>query len=134
VADYFMEKDEVNTAIRYYEKGLDQNPSDYELYAKIAIVYARENRKLDRALELTDRSLILKADNAPALKAKGYIYYLMGDTDSARIFLRAALDKNPDDIEVKTLLTELESSPEGARESDTITDEDTITDTNTDVQ
>jgi len=101
------------------------------LFARIAMVYAGENKRLDRALELTDRSLVLKADNAPALKAKGFIYYQMDDVDSAKTFLRAALDKNPDDVEVKTLLNELEAAPDMKTDKDTDTETDTISETGT---
>ena len=132
VAEYFMGTGETNNAIRYYEKALDQNPSDYRLFAEIAMVYAGENKRLDRALELTDRSLVLKADNAPALKAKGFIYYQMEDIDSAKTFLRAALDKDPGDTEVKALLNELKSVPDEDVNTDTDTDTDMDTDTGTD--
>ena len=93
-----------DAALRYYEKAIDLKPSDYLLYADIALIYARENKKLARAAELADESLILKAENPEAKKALGYIYYRMKDYDSAKKYLTSALNQLSGDQEIKDLL------------------------------
>jgi tetratricopeptide (TPR) repeat protein len=107
VAKFYMEKDEVSKALRYYEKAVDLNPADYLLYAVTAIVYAKENKKLKRALELADQSLVLKVENGPAFKAKGYIYFKMKDYENAKKYLIAARQKLPDDAEIRGLIAEI---------------------------
>jgi tetratricopeptide (TPR) repeat protein len=107
VAKYYMKKEEAGKALRYYEKAIALKPADYLLYAVTALIYARENKKLKRALELADQSLVLKMENGPAFKSKGYIYFKMKDYEKAKRFLMAALQKLPDDVEIRRLLAEI---------------------------
>ena len=104
VGDYYLRTDNTGTALTYYEKGLALDPSDYAFWADTALIYARENKKLERGKKLAERSLVLKADNPLGTKALGYIYYRMKNYSEAKKYLTAAGSMLPEDTEITELL------------------------------
>jgi tetratricopeptide (TPR) repeat protein len=104
IGDYYLRAGNVSAALTNYEKGLSFDPSDYSFWAGTALIYARENKKLERAKKLADRSLVLKADNPLGTKALGYISYRMKSYSEATKYLTAAKTSLPDDAEITELL------------------------------
>jgi tetratricopeptide (TPR) repeat protein len=107
VGDYYMKEGSVNTALTYYEKGLALDPNDYVFWADTALIYAKQNKKLERAKKLAERSLVLKAENPLGTKALGYVYYRLKNYPEAKKYLTAAANSLADDTEITDLLSEI---------------------------
>jgi len=75
----------------------------------LAYLYAQEGVHLDVALQLVDSALVAEPDNSSYLDTKGWIYYQMGNYQSAREFVSRALQDSQDNAEVMEHLGDIYS-------------------------
>jgi tetratricopeptide (TPR) repeat protein len=60
--EIFYELEKYDEAIRWYEKVLEKHPDDQSKYNQKAVALY-QSKKFKEAIECTDESLVLKADN-----------------------------------------------------------------------
>lgn len=75
-----------------YERAIAMDPRSFAALNQLAWFLARQNRDLDRALDLASRADGLSPGNASILDTKGWLLFLTGRTDDAVAALRAAHD------------------------------------------
>ncbi len=86
---YLAQGDE-DTALEYFDIAIDKNDDDYELYIQIYEQLA--DTDADTAQTYLDAALKIGGSNKSAVRNQGYIYYLMGDTDTALSLLQQAAE------------------------------------------
>ncbi|TBN44104.1 tetratricopeptide repeat protein [Paracoccus subflavus] len=75
-----------------YERAVDLDPRSFVALNQLAWFLARQNRDLDRALDMALRADSLQPGNASILDTKGWLLFLTGRTGDAVAALRAAHD------------------------------------------
>ena len=93
-------------AIEYYEKAIAIDPDQPMVLNNLAWTYAEEELQIDRALELSLRSLKADADNVVYLDTYAELLYKQGQHDRAIAMMRRALEIEPEEGEHYTYLRE----------------------------
>ena len=86
-------------AIEFYEKSVAIDASEPMVLNNLAWTYAEEEIELDRALELSLRSLKSDADNVVYLDTYAELLYKKGNHERAIALMRRALEIEPEDGE-----------------------------------
>jgi tetratricopeptide (TPR) repeat protein len=68
---------------------------------------ADRNTRLEEAIGMIKKALVLEPQNAAYLDSLGWAYFRLGDYDQAEENLRKAIDKNPNDATMQDHLGEL---------------------------
>lgn len=78
-------------AAAFYEQALRLDPENTLALNNLAYIFARQNRNLRRALEMSSRAVEREPDNAAYLDTYGWILYRLGRLEEARTALRHAV-------------------------------------------
>lgn len=88
---------QLDSAVATFEEILDHEPNHAQSLNYLGYTLADKNLQLDYALELIEKANSLQPENAAFLDSYGWVYYRLGDYDSALRYLKAAseLDNDP---------------------------------------
>lgn len=85
---------------RAYELALRYDPENHNAMNNYAYKLSLRNENLERAKELALKAIELDGENAAYLDTVGWIYYVLGDYDRARRFIKASIDTGMASAEV----------------------------------
>jgi tetratricopeptide (TPR) repeat protein len=85
---------------RYFEEVLANNPTNALALNNYAYYLSERDEKLNRAKELSEKSLSLEPDNSSYLDTYGWILYKLGDLEGAEKYIKMSLEKSPESAEV----------------------------------
>ncbi len=89
-----IELGQKDRAVSSLERCLDLAPGHISAANELGLLYAQVNRISD-ALSLLNTILRYDTDNIMTINNLGYVYYLAGLYQKSEIFLKAALEQNP---------------------------------------
>jgi len=84
----------------FFEKALEVKPNDPLILNNYSYNLALREEKLDKAEQMSQKSLSLKSENAAYLDTYGWIQYKKGNYQKAEKYVKKALNKSPDDPEL----------------------------------
>jgi len=90
---------DANGALTTLELALKRSPNDLWLINELAMEYADQRTKLEKALTLINRALEYQPDNSIFLDTKGWILFKIGKNEEAMDFFQRSLDVNPNNRE-----------------------------------
>ncbi len=99
IADAYMGKNKLDSALVYYEKAFQYFSEDLGLRNNYAYVIAQSNGDLHKALELIDYSLKKEPNSPNFLDTHGWVNFLLGNVDIAYRNIEAALQLLPESWE-----------------------------------
>ncbi len=76
-------------------KSIEQYPQFPSAYNDLAWLYSEQNMKLDYALEIIDKALILEPENYAFLDTKAEVLFKMGRVNQAIAIEEAMIKKYP---------------------------------------
>ena len=91
-----VDKITVSNYINILEKAYEDNSKDLWVINQLAMEYADQEIKLDKALELIDKALIYQPENSIFIDTKGWILYKMGRKEESKLEIEKSLALNPD--------------------------------------
>ncbi len=101
--DLYHKMEDTSAMARSYESALTITPNNPLTLNNYAYYLALDNRLLDKALEMSERSLTLDPGNPTNLDTKGWILFMKGDYEEAEKVLAEtvkifddAIENNPD--------------------------------------
>lgn len=94
LADTYHKLERYEESYNEYEKALEINPDDAYALNNYSYYMSLRNANLEKARQMSARSLELEPDNASFQDTFGWINYKMGDYENARIWIRKALDNS----------------------------------------
>ncbi len=92
LADTYHKLEEYEKSYSHYEKALEINPDDAYALNNYSYYMSIRNVNLEKALQMSARSLELDPYNASFQDTYGWIKYKMGDYKNARIWIKKSLD------------------------------------------
>ncbi len=104
IYDDMEEWDKCNEA---YERALAIDSTDILIMNNYAYSLSKQNKNLERALELVNKALEGAPGNASYLDTKGWILFKMGKTDEAEKLISEALEKEKGSAEVNEHMGEI---------------------------
>lgn len=90
-----------------FRQVLQQDANNSMTLNYLGYMLADRNTRLEEAIGLIKKALVLEPQNAAYLDSLGWAYFRLGDYDQAEENLRKALDKNPNDATMQDHLGEL---------------------------
>ncbi len=90
-----------------YERALAIDSTDILIMNNYAYSLSKQNKNLERALELVNKALEQAPDNASYLDTKGWILFKMGKIKEAEKFVKQALEKETESAEVNEHMGEI---------------------------
>ncbi len=106
IAQLYAEENLPARAIEYYERAIARNPEDASSLNNLAWTYAEEGVLLDRATNLSLRSLQIDGENPIYLDTYAELLYLQGHYARAFAVIRRAVEVEEKDSEHWTYLRE----------------------------
>ncbi len=107
---FALEAADPREAVRLLEPALAQAPEDPRVLRLLGDAH-RESGNPARAAELYERSLSVQAPDAALLNALGWSLAAAGERTRAASYLERSLDLQPEQPEIRSLLTELRGNP-----------------------
>ena len=98
-----MQMDSVDIAIENYQKAISMDSTLVEAYADMGIGLSNRQR-YDEAIPHLKKAVEIAPTNISIIKALASSQWMAGDTDGAVISAEAALEVNPDDPKVLSLV------------------------------
>jgi tetratricopeptide (TPR) repeat protein len=80
----------------YYDKALKNNPKNALILNNYAYYLALSGKELEKAEKMSFESLKIDANNVNNMDTYGWIMYKMGRYDDAALWIKKALEKDPD--------------------------------------
>lgn len=121
-AESAAEAEEFTTAVQYYRDALDLNSGFRDAWYGLAIAY-RELNELDEALDAVREARRLGERDTSTITLEGDILLLRGMLDDARVAFERALEIEPNNIDARIGLAELDLADDRrARAIDTYLD------------
>jgi len=99
-----------NEGVAWLNKALAKDPENANALNSMGYILAEQGVMLDRALSLCKKALTLRKDNPAYLDSVGWVYHRMGLEKQALTFLRKAVDAEPDNLDFRIHLVEVERS------------------------
>ncbi len=96
---YKMQK--YNEAIDSLKKAIEIDENNATAHNSLGYIYSDMNLNIDDAVKEIEIALNLKPDYAAFLDSMGWIYFKKGDFKEAKKYLAKALEKLPDNKEIK---------------------------------
>ena len=90
IAFVAWEQHDTEKCLSYYEKSLEENPSNLTSLNGLGYVLACEDKDLTRALSLCKQAVNNAPDSAACLDSLGWVYYKLGLYDDSRKYLEQA--------------------------------------------
>jgi tetratricopeptide (TPR) repeat protein len=101
LAELYGKQGKLGEAEEAAEKAIKLEPDDASLYRQLALLYAENGLKLERAVELCEKALALAPEDAQNLDALGWVYYRKGDREQAVRYFTRARQKAPGDATIQ---------------------------------
>jgi tetratricopeptide (TPR) repeat protein len=95
-------------AVSWLNKALALDPENANALNSMGYILAEEGVLLEKALAYCRKALSLKKDFAPYLDSLGWVYYRMGQLKMAALYLKKASDAQPDNVDYRVHLVEVE--------------------------
>jgi tetratricopeptide (TPR) repeat protein len=95
LAKFRKESGDPRAALSTLEFALQENVDDLWLINEIAIEYAEQGVKLEKALNLINRALTYQPDNPLFLDTKGWTLFKLGEIEKAKRAVQKSLELNP---------------------------------------
>lgn len=99
-----------NEAVAWLNRALEKDPENANALNSIGYILADQEVLLDKALAFCRRALSSKKDNPAYLDSVGWVYHKMGLDKQALTFLQKAVDADPDTVDYRIHLVEVERS------------------------
>lgn len=93
---YQREYGNIKGVLSTLEKAFEENPNDLWVINELAIEYADQKVKIDKALAMIDRALTYQPENPIFIDTKGWILYKMGRKEEAKLEIAKSLALNPE--------------------------------------
>jgi len=97
ICDAYYHKGFFTAAIGPCEKTVKLNPDFDDALNRLAWLYARKSKKLDKGLEYSQRALNKDPNNPEFLSTLAEIHHARGDSDLATAAIQSAIDLDPDE-------------------------------------
>ena len=94
-------------SIDYLKKALDLDPENANALNSLGYILAEEGIDTESALEYCAKAVEKVPENAAYLDSLGWAYYKSGDAETARRYLKEALDKAADNRIIKRHMNEV---------------------------
>ncbi len=99
-----------NEGVAWLNKALAKDPENPNALNSMGYILAEQGVMLDRALSLCRKALNLRKDNPAYLDSVGWVYHRMGLEKQALAYLQKAVDAEPDNLDFRIHLVEVERS------------------------
>lgn len=95
MGDILQESGKMNEAYVCYESALEYNPNNFLVLNNYAYFLAVENRDLEKAEQMSRRTIENEPDNATYLDTYAWIMYMMKHYDEALTYIMRAIEGDP---------------------------------------
>lgn len=93
---FLRELGDIEGVLNILEKAFEDNARDLWVINELAMEYADQEIKLDKALELIDKALIYQPENSIFIDTRGWILYKMDRKEESKLEIEKSLALNPD--------------------------------------
>ena len=111
-------RNEIEKSIACYEKVLDKNPENTTALNGLGYILASTGKDLTKALFLCKKAVDANPESSAYLDSLGWVYFKLGLLKEAKTFVKRALEKNPDNEEIKSHYQEILSSSSDIKNND----------------
>ena len=111
-------RNEIDKSIACYEKVLDKNPENATALNGLGYILASTGKDLTKALFLCKKAVDTNPESSAYLDSLGWVYFKLGLLKEAKTFVKRALEKNPDNEEIKSHYQEILSSSSDIKNND----------------
>lgn len=111
-------RNEIDKSIGCYETVLEQNPENPTALNGLGYILACTGKDLTRALFLCKKALDTNPESSAYLDSLGWVYFKLGLLKEAKSFIKRALEKNPENEEIKSHYQEILSSVSDIKDND----------------
>lgn len=94
-------------AIEIYQKIIAIDKKNSNAHNSLAYLMAKNNHDLNKSLQYARNAYKANPENAAYLDTMGYVYLQRGEYDMAKKFLKKALEKAPQSLEIRNHVKEL---------------------------
>ncbi len=108
MAESYYRTEQYNKAWKAFDRYLTLNSDDWGMMNNYAYYLAEQNLNLEKALEMSRRTIEAEPDNANSLDTYGWILHLLGRDGEALPYLRKAVKLDPKSDTLKKHLKEVE--------------------------
>lgn len=105
LSDYHYTFGNIDKAIEYFNKLLDENPYEILYWTNLARCFLRQE-KTQKALEAIDFALAINERDAAALELKGLCYMQQGDADKTCQCLLQIENTSPNHLRIQQMMSE----------------------------
>ena len=98
IAYVAWEQNDTEKCLAYYEKSLEENPSNITSLNGLGYVLACNDKDLTRALSLCKQAVNNAPDSAACLDSLGWVYYKLGLFEDSRKYLEQAENLDKDNV------------------------------------
>ena len=106
VGDIHLQADDVQAALAYYEKALEQDAKNYGILLKLSILYYQTGQ-LEQAKKGFNNLFAVDRTNSEYLYYLGLIYNAEEKYDKAVVYLQLSLDQDSDNFRARELLGDI---------------------------
>lgn len=100
--------DRANEGIAWLNKALAKDPENPNALNSMGYILAEQGVLLDKALAFCRKALTLRKDHPPYLDSVGWVYHKMGLDKQALTYLQKAVDADPDNLDFRIHLVDVE--------------------------
>lgn len=111
-------RNEIDKSIACYEKVLDKNPENATALNGLGYILASTGKDLTKALFLCKKAVDANPESSAYLDSLGWVYFKLGLLKEAKTFVKRALEKNPDNEEIKSHYQEILTSSSDIKNND----------------
>lgn len=108
MAESYYRTEQYNKAWKAFDRYLTLNSDDWGMMNNYAYYLSEQNLNLEKALEMSRRTIEAEPDNANSLDTYGWILHLLGRDGEALPYLRKAVKLDPKSDTLKKHLKEVE--------------------------
>ena len=108
MAESYYRTEQYSKAWKAFDRYLALHSDDWGMMNNYAYYLSEQNLNLEKALEMSRRTIEAEPDNANSLDTYGWILHLMGRDDEALPYLRKAVKLDPKSDTLKKHLKEVE--------------------------
>jgi tetratricopeptide (TPR) repeat protein len=110
LCDTYYQKRLFTAAISYCEKAIKLDSGYPETLSRLAWLYARKKKKLDKALEYAREALVSDSSNTVFLSSLSEVYFSLGEVGRAKETISKAIELEPDSEEFKKQMQKFENA------------------------
>jgi tetratricopeptide (TPR) repeat protein len=91
-------------AVMNLYRAIEIDPKNANAHNSLGFIFAEANLNLEEALKECKIAVSIDKDNPAYLDSLGWVYHKLGKAKEAKIYLNKALEKTPDNEEIRTHL------------------------------